>query len=217
MIEFGEWLLTPQRAAVHVPTATLVAADLHLGYHQARRRKGEAIPLWSVEELLAPLASIAAGVEVRQIVVAGDFLEGGWDGEIVDEFLAWCSAAKVELLGIVPGNHDAGWIRRNEKLPVLADGIRLGKWLVLHGHRRLPKVRVVHGHVHPCFRIGKIAAPCFLLSESRLVLPAFTEDAAGENVLAGRRWSNYRCVVCAGQKVLDFGIVKRLQSRPSRT
>src|SRR5262249_34562148 len=37
-----DWLLTPERAAVHLPTATAIVADLHLGYNHARRRTGEA-------------------------------------------------------------------------------------------------------------------------------------------------------------------------------
>src|SRR5438270_5847367 len=36
MIVHEDWLLTPVRAAVHLPTATAVVADLHLGYELAR-------------------------------------------------------------------------------------------------------------------------------------------------------------------------------------
>src|SRR5438067_991701 len=35
-----DWLLTPQRVAVHRPSGSAVVADLHLGYGQARRRGG---------------------------------------------------------------------------------------------------------------------------------------------------------------------------------
>ncbi len=39
-----DWLLTPCRMAIHLPTATGLLADLHLGYERARCRSGEAIP-----------------------------------------------------------------------------------------------------------------------------------------------------------------------------
>ena len=44
MLVHDEWLLMPQRVAVHLPTATAVLSDLHLGYNEARRRDGEAVP-----------------------------------------------------------------------------------------------------------------------------------------------------------------------------
>ena len=48
-----DWLLTPYRAAIHLPTATAVIADLHLGYDQVRQRGGEAVPSSSFEDIVA--------------------------------------------------------------------------------------------------------------------------------------------------------------------
>ncbi len=50
-----DWHLTFRRIAIHVPTATAVVADLHLGYQDARRQCGDAIPSVDVETQLAPL------------------------------------------------------------------------------------------------------------------------------------------------------------------
>jgi putative SbcD/Mre11-related phosphoesterase len=212
VVEFGEWMLTPQRAAVHVPTGTLVIADLHLGYAQARRNKGEALPLWHVEEALAPLAAVVAGWPVSRLVVAGDFWEGAPDEGVFREFCDWAADARLELAGIVPGNHDGNWAGSG-KVPVFADGVKLGRWLVLHGHGDMPREPVIHGHVHPCFRLGRgLSAPCFLLSEKRIVLPAFSEDAAGVNVLQEKSWGQYRALVCLPDKVLDFGTLNRMQA-----
>ena len=36
LLHQDEWLLTPERVAVHLPTSTGVVADLHLGYEEAR-------------------------------------------------------------------------------------------------------------------------------------------------------------------------------------
>ena len=55
MLVHDEWLLTPARVAVHRPTATAVLADLHLGYNDARRRDGEAVPPADLTLILAPL------------------------------------------------------------------------------------------------------------------------------------------------------------------
>ena len=44
LYEMLNWLLTPERAAIHLPTATAVLADLHLGYNEVRCGTGEAVP-----------------------------------------------------------------------------------------------------------------------------------------------------------------------------
>jgi hypothetical protein len=62
-------------------------------------------------------------------------------------------------------------------------------------------------------RWNGLTAPCFLLREDHLILPAFSADAAGVNVLRGSRWRGYRCCVIAGNKVLDFGETAGLRQR----
>jgi metallophosphoesterase superfamily enzyme len=51
-----DWLLTPERAALHVPTATAVIADLHLGYAQARQQCGDAVPTADLDQQLARIS-----------------------------------------------------------------------------------------------------------------------------------------------------------------
>ena len=75
MIVHSDWLLTPQRVAVHVPTRTAVVADLHLGYDQARQRRGEAVPLTGLDDLLHALAVVVPRAGVRRLVIAGDLFE----------------------------------------------------------------------------------------------------------------------------------------------
>jgi putative SbcD/Mre11-related phosphoesterase len=208
-----DWLLTPQRAAIHLPTATAVLADLHLGYDQARRRTGEAVPLVAPEEALAPLAAVVACQAVRRLVIAGDLLESGPGGPLLQCLAAWLQQAGVELVGVVPGNHDRG-LGPEGGLRLCPGGIELGEWRVVHGDGPLGPGRLVFGHFHPCLRWGRrIAAPCYLVGDRHLVLPAFSADAAGVNVLGDRRWHAYRCYPVAGARVLDFGEVGSLRRR----
>ena len=67
-----DWLLLPQRVAVHEPSATAVLADVHLGYSAARQRLGDSIPWRSVEEEMQPLVSAALTHDICAVVVAGD-------------------------------------------------------------------------------------------------------------------------------------------------
>jgi len=209
-----DWLLTPERAALHLPTATAVLADLHLGYDQARRRRGEAVPLFSLDEVVATLGPLFARHAVRRLVIAGDLVEDGHGEAPVGEFLDWLKGTGVELAGVVPGNHDRGLERDPSRLPLCPEGFQLGRWRVFHGDGKLPEGRLVYGHFHPCLRWGKeLAAPCFLAGVRHLVLPAFSADAAGVSVLRERRWRHYRCCAIAGDRVLDFGEVAELNCR----
>jgi hypothetical protein len=58
-----------------------------------------------------------------------------------------------------------------------------------------------------------VAAPCYLVGAARLVLPAFSADAAGVNVLRARRWRPYRCCVIAGDCVVDLGELATFRRR----
>jgi metallophosphoesterase superfamily enzyme len=187
-----------------------------LGYLQARRHRGEAVPLLSIADQLAPLARLLAERQLSRLVVGGDLFEEEPGPELVGEFVTWLRDTSFELLGIAPGNHDQELNQWNAHLPIYEEGVYVGEWLVVHGHDQLPNGPVVHGHVHPWLRLGRqINVPCYLLGEQQLVLPALSQDASGVNVLAEPGWVDYRCLACSGRKVLDLGKVGRLQSTQS--
>ena len=212
-----DWLLTTARAAVHLPTATAVIADVHLGYGAARHRSGDAVPKQGVAVVLAPLRPVLSAHAVRRLVIAGDLFEAGPIPELVTELLDWCTAVGIELFGVVPGNHDRGLSARAPQLPIRADGVTLGSWHIVHGDEVLPPGAVVQGHEHPVARWdGRIGGPCFLVGDRRIVLPAFSADAAGVNVLKTKRWRSFRCCVIAGERILDFGKLAELQAKMSR-
>ena len=208
-----DWLLTPARAAIHVPTKTAVVADLHLGYDRLRRRGGDAVPVRRVADELAPLRLELARQGVSRLVIAGDLFEDGryQRDEVLRELTAWLTASAVELVAVVPGNHDRlgecveidGWT-----MPLFPSGIDLGGWHVVHGDGDLPTGRVVQGHEHPWLRWRRgVEGPCYLVSDERIVLPALSADAAGGNVWGEARWRGYRACAIAGEQVLDFGDV----------
>ncbi|HXG11897.1 MAG TPA: metallophosphoesterase [Gemmataceae bacterium] len=211
-----EWLLTPERAAVHLPTATAVIADLHLGYALVRQRRGEAVPADALDEALAPLRLLRARQQFDRLVIAGDLFEDGRAAP-AEGLIDWLNAAGITLAGIIPGNHDRGLRDEPDCLPIFPDGMDLGGWRVVHGDGPLPDGPVVQGHVHPCLRWGSgVVAPCYLEGPRHLVLPAFSADAAGVNVLRDPRWQHYRCHAVSGKRVLDFGELAVLGRRTQR-
>src|SRR5260370_21634994 len=106
MIVLDDWLLTPERAAIHRPSASAVVADVHLGYGEARRRGGDAVPLPDATAIDA-LQPLIKTHHLRRLIVAGDLFEAGASDELVAALLAWCERVHIEL-AVVPGNHDRG-------------------------------------------------------------------------------------------------------------
>jgi metallophosphoesterase superfamily enzyme len=205
----AEWLLTPERVGIHLPTVTAVAADLHLGYDQARIRAGDAVPVAPLAEHLAPLRRVLIQHGVRRLVVAGDLVEDARCVDVLPRFLEWLAENRVEFIGLIPGNHDKGLAV--DGLRIWAQGLSLDTWRVVHGDKRVPAGRVVQGHIHPMLRWSRRAAgACFLVGPDRLILPAYSLEAAGVDVVNAPRWRDYRCCVIAGDRVLDLGELRGL-------
>src|SRR5271165_338539 len=116
---FFDWLLTPQRVAIHRPSATAVAADLHLGYHDARRRCGDAIPCAETKSVLTPLVHAMEKHAVKKLIIAGDLFERAFDPTIWQEFKAHIALCEVQLVGLIPGNHDRRLDYADTELPIL--------------------------------------------------------------------------------------------------
>src|SRR5262249_28121212 len=149
-------------------------------------------------EALAPLLPMLARYDLRRLVVAGDLFEERWNGDLAADFLRRLTAAGIEFVGVVPGNHDRGIGEESNSLWLYPGGMELGRWRVVHGDGRLPRGLLVHGHFHPWLRWGRVSTPCYLVGERRLVLPAFSRDARGVDVTTQPEWRRYRCCAVAG-------------------
>jgi putative SbcD/Mre11-related phosphoesterase len=227
----GAWQFTPEGAAIHPGERTAVVADVHLGYEWARGAAGDCVPSHSLEETVARLSAVLARAAIARLVVAGDLVESARPCHRTDDDVRrlgdWLESRGVTLLAL-EGNHDRG--RRAgarasaagaastsatgaASLPAICtvDG-----WTIAHGHRPIAGERTITGHYHPVLRAGGRAAPCFLAGPGRIVLPAFSANAAGCDVLCGpvpREWTDeaLHCIASTGSDLLDFGPLPALR------
>lgn len=198
-----DWLLTPYRLAVHEPTATAVIADVHLGYREARRQTGDAVPLLDVSAQLAPLRLARRRLSFDKLIVAGDLFEGGARQDLFDEFVRELRALSITLTGFVPGNHDRGWESLTHAVACDPCGLIVGRWRIVHDDTNDPagasrSEKLIAGHWHPALRHQGGRVPCYLAGPHKLVLPAFSADAAG--------WCIMDEPSCRGLQ--RFGIIK---------
>jgi uncharacterized protein len=192
----GGVVLDARRAAWFEKDRVLAVADLHLGYAWAHRLSGQLMPITPANDTLDRLAELQRDYEPREIVVLGDIVHRAMalpvlEEEIRELFNVLSARSQLTLLA---GNHDRDLQRvlKEWLLPIeLLPSRRIGNDLLVHGDaavdRSSANVRVVMGHEHPAISIGdgvttSEKCPCFLVSETVMVLPAFSRWAAGTNI-----------------------------------
>jgi len=209
-----EWNLTPDYALVHRELKTAVIADVHLGYEWARGSRGDVVPAHSLRETLEKLERLTNRLPIRQLVVAGDLIESALPCARTRQDVAglakWLVDRKIELIHI-HGNHEG---TAPTLLPLQ---IEMAGWSIAHGHQHLGPGRWIIGYHHPALHIEEISAPCYLLHENWVILPAFSSNAAGLDVLGnglpmGFRKLDFQCVVPMEGRLFDFGRVSAIRT-----
>ena len=223
------WQLAPEGGAIHPGERIAVIADVHLGYEWARGAAGDCVPAHSLAETLKKLERLLERSPIDRLVVAGDLVESRRPCARTAADLArlarWLGERDVRLV-LIEGNHDRSlaWMARENGLdavaaaPLLQSHLLVAGWTIAHGHRLVPADRLISGHHHPVLRVSGHSAPCFLVGDGRIILPAFSGNAAGLDVASARLpdgWlqSSLRCLASTGGDLLDFGPLKTLHAR----
>ncbi len=204
VLELAPDLIADVRRAIWLPRhRTLVVPDVHLGFAWVQRRRGQLLPVSAADDALTRLAELQRNYRADQIIFLGDLVHGACELEALRQALvelaprlADASASPPELI-LVLGNHDhrlppllAGW-----HVPVrVVPWLDVGRFRLLHGHEAAPVEALeptdrllVIGHEHPSVELGdgvatRARCPAFVLGENTLIVPAFSEWAAGCNL-----------------------------------
>ena len=157
----------------------LVVSDLHLGKSERiARRGGTLLPPYDSEETLARLADDIASAFPATVLCLGD----SFDDLIAAEALS--DAIRTRLTSLqagrrwlwLEGNHDPG--------PVDLGGTHLNE--VTEGPLKFRHIAEagtepgeVSGHYHPKARLRRASRPCFMMDDTRLILPAYGSYTGG--------------------------------------
>lgn len=192
-------VLLPQGALWLPAEGTLVVADLHVGYEEAARARGDALPPGPARgELVARAVQAVSGLSVtsprstrvQRIVVNGDVKHARAPLLAQGTAVRALDAQLRELAEVVyvRGNHDAGL---EAILPhaAVVDRLQVGPWLVAHGHEPIGAGPAIVGHEHPTIVLrdpvgARVKARAFLRLADTWVLPALSPWASGVPVLA---------------------------------
>jgi putative SbcD/Mre11-related phosphoesterase len=219
------WHFTPEGAVVHHGERTAVIADVHLGYEWARGATGDCVVEHSLQETLTRLDAVFNRTEFLRLIIAGDLLESPKPcvntASDLKRLRVWVADHGISLC-VLEGNHDISQQRSvgmsPQNLSPLPRSCTIAGWTIGHGHYPLNGPKQISGHHHPVLRVKGISAPCFLVGPDRMILPAFSLNAAGCNVnsaTAPRDWirDSLNCLVSTGNEVLDFGPITTLRRR----
>lgn len=173
-----DFTLLPEKALWRQDTRQLIIADIHLGKASHFRKAGISIPADSVLEDMRRLDRLMKRHQPEEVILLGDLFHSSYNREwhLFEAFLESFPDARFIL---IKGNHDILKKHRYE-LPNFSvmDTWEDDAFVYSHEPMDHPHKFVWSGHVHPGITLsgkGKqyLSLPCFYVSRSQAVLPAF--------------------------------------------
>jgi uncharacterized protein len=160
---------------------TLLIADLHFGKAAHFRKSGIPIPEPIHDADLVNLKKLQDQYHPNHSYFLGDLFHSDWNSqwEYFQQFLEQFPETEFHL---IKGNHDilSPSAYKQSALKIHNEPLILGNLML--SHEPLENIPAgflnICGHIHPGVRlVGKarqsVRIPCFFLSQSRLILPAF--------------------------------------------
>ncbi len=174
-------LLTNQRALFWAEQRMLILSDLHVGKAAHFRKSGIALPHQVTEKDLDRLRALITYYEPSSVLIAGDLLHAGVNNEVPMLTKLIASFPKVDFV-LVRGNHDrlSSELFSQIGVRVIDEGFQVNGITFSHGHQpALEDAFTICGHYHPGVHVtvgrkSSMRFPCYVITNHRLILPAFS-------------------------------------------
>ena len=214
------WLLSPAGAIYHPGQQAAVIADMHLGYELTRGQAGDTLPSFETAREIRSLADFLNTIPVKKLIIAGDLVESRRNARLyqslITDLYEWILKRDIEPV-FLSGNHDPSGHH------LFTDNYIIDHWQIIHGHLEEPESssrKRVTGHFHPVVQLESRNYKAFIVSDDRIILPAFSHNASGVNFLSERNMlihsgHDLRVWVCSPCRVLDFGSLTKLTEKIS--
>jgi uncharacterized protein len=176
--EISPGVFVDGRLAVWIAAERILAvADLHWGYAETHRARGNLLPQWGDRTIETQLDSLVADYCPSEVIWLGDVVHGREGAAAAERYLLRAPVPTT----VLAGNHDCRWNG------AILTSVRRGRYFFHHGdvHRTVPSGCLeLIGHHHPAYAWndgagGRVKLPALVASPERLVLPAFSPWAAG--------------------------------------
>lgn len=210
--------LVQGRALYWPRESALLVADLHLEKASFFAAKGQMLPPYDSRETLERLALAIRETGARRVYCLGDNFHDSAGAARLEPHAAGMLAALVRVAEWVwiTGNHDAE-LSDPANLPLggtLAGELEIDGIALRHRARQGIAEPELSGHFHPRLMVHargrRIARPCAVRSENRMILPAFGAltggmDAAAPEILSALQPARaIDAVAAAGARLVEF-------------
>lgn len=171
-----EMRLAGDRALFWPRENALLVADLHLEKASFFAKHGQMLPPYDSRETLGRIADALLATGARRVFCLGDNFHDSAGTLRLEPHAAGMLAALTRATDWVwiTGNHDTDAVHA---AGTLADELEVSGVILRHRTKRGETRPELSGHYHPKLTITtrgrRIARPCAVASESRLILPAF--------------------------------------------
>lgn len=195
----GEVLaITNQRVLFWEAQKSLILSDLHIGKAAHFQKSGIPIPSSILVEDLKRLAQLIHHFNPKQLIVVGDLFHAAYNKDL-DEFKVWLSQFLDLKLQLIKGNHDRlkQPVYNDFNIEVHQPSLEISNLKFVHDFVETAiNSFTISGHTHPGVFIKgnarqRIKLPCYQLTSSQLILPAFSLFTGLNTKDAPRNCKNY--------------------------
>lgn len=179
-----EMRLVGGRAVFWPRENALLVADLHLEKASFFAKHGQMLPPYDSRETLGRIAEALRETGARRVFCLGDNFHDSAGTQRLEPHAAGMLAALTRATDWVwiTGNHDADAVMTDG---TLAEELEVSGLILRHRATKGETRPELSGHYHPKLTVAargrRIARPCAVASESRLILPAFGALTGGMN------------------------------------
>ena len=206
--------LLPSGAVLCEQSSTLFVADVHLGKAASFRQLGQPVPKGTTSATLARLTRDISAYSIRHLVVLGDLFHNQRMSSSIGTMTAiarWRQMQTDCQITLVRGNHDLGLDSVADRLTVdlVEQPFGVGAFQCCHdlAEAQDPGTKgILAGHVHPVVVLrglarDRVRLPCFVVTESTLLLPAYGSFTGGYEI---KRRPGQTCYVLADTEVFKL-------------
>lgn len=198
----------------------LVVADLHLEKASFFARSGQMLPPYDSRATLEGVADALRSTGARRVFCLGDNFHDGAGAGRLEAHAAGMLAALVRATDWVwiTGNHDRGPVTGVGGTAL--DELAVGGIALRHAAAADAAGPEMSGHWHPKLALAargrRVVRPCAVISERRLILPAFGAltggmDAASAPVIAAMQPARaIDAIVGAGERVVRMPLWREI-------
>lgn len=178
--------LLPEKAIYWKDAQTLIVSDLHLGKAGHFRKSGIPAPSGINQKNIVKLDDLIRRYSPKRLLMLGDLFHSDANREWLEFEQFTNKWSSVEML-LIRGNHDSLHPSFYDAAGITGvDAMEESGFLFLHDEtqesfeKNGDETTILSGHIHPGIVLrGKgrqsLRLPCFVVSGSRILLPAFGE------------------------------------------